>query len=58
MVWEDPYATYALRECIEWGFKIKLFLRHDAMVHGEDTEGQRLGILMDFIKKVLDFKLI
>lgn len=61
MVWEDPYISYALRDCVDWGFKIKLFLRIDGVFridHGEEHEGQKLKLLQDFLKKVVDFKLI
>jgi hypothetical protein len=43
MIINDIFASYSLRDCIEWGFKVTLFLdsyKHLTDMHGAENVGK------------------
>jgi hypothetical protein len=51
-LWNDKVPTYALKECLDWMFKIRYFIDTDEYLSSENDGGKMAGLKL-FILKVL-----
>jgi hypothetical protein len=54
LIWNDFIPTQALRDTLDWNFKMVYFLNHEESLSKSLGE-EKLGLLVDFIVKVTEF---